>query len=87
MTLATHFEEDGRGEKIVIEVTDTGIGINQSEYVQIFKRFSNVKFKKKINNGGSGIGLTLCKKLSDLLNIQLSVSSKKNVGTTFTMKL
>lgn len=49
----------------------------------MFKILGDFKHKNKINDGGCGIGLTLCKKLCDLLQIKLSFDSRKGVGTSF----
>lgn len=45
----------------------------------------NCEFKKNVNRGGTGIGLTLCKKLCDLQGIDLSFDSQIECGTTFSI--
>ena len=47
--------------------------------------FGCIKFKKSVNEGGTGIGLSFCKKLCELLKFELSLDSMKGVGTTFTL--
>ena len=37
----------------------------------MFKVFTNFKLKNKVNSGGAGLGLSYCKKICDLLNIQI----------------
>lgn len=53
---------------ITIEISDTGIGINEELQSKLFQLFDNFKYKHVINTGGCGIGLTLCKKLCDIMN-------------------
>ena len=43
--------------------------------------------KEKVNNGGSGIGLTLSKKLCDLMNYELTFKSQENVGSVFRIEI
>lgn len=62
-------------DKLCIEVGDTGQGFDTKQQLKMFKIFSNFKQKKLVNQGGSGIGLSLCKKLSDLLNIKIHFDS------------
>lgn len=50
----------------------------------MFKIFSHqLKLKNKVNSGGSGIGLTLCQKISELIKVKIQCDSSKNHGTSF----
>ena len=68
-----------------IRVKDTGIGIEQSKQSKLFHLFGNIKFKKSINSGGTGIGLYLCKELCNLLGIQIKFKTFVGLGTSFTV--
>ncbi len=70
-----------------IRVKDTGYGIEQWKQSKLFQMFGNMKFKKSINTGGTGIGLFLCKELCNLLEIQISFKSFVGLGTTFTLHI
>ena len=64
-------------------VSDTGIGIEEKDYSTIFKEFnkletSNIKFYK-----GAGLGLSISKKLTELLGGRIWVHSNPGMGTTF----
>lgn len=69
-------------DKIIkIEVVDTGAGISDEEKKTIFKPYSTIDRNEGMNKHGSGLGLPLVKELLGLLNIDIEVNSKVNVGT------
>lgn len=74
--------------KICIKVSDTGIGIPETELPHLFNRFYKVSNTKSITeNEGTGIGLALCKELIQLHNGQVDVNSQVDKGTTFFVKI
>jgi len=75
------------GEAISISVKDTGIGIDEQELENIFKPFYQVDGSSSRSYGGTGIGLTLAKKLTELNNGTITVTSKRYQGSTFTFTL
>jgi two-component system, sensor histidine kinase and response regulator len=75
------------GDEIRIQVKDTGIGMAPEECNRLFKDFSRIKNEKTRNILGSGLGLSTLKKLVTLYNGDISVESKPDVGSTFTVKL
>ena len=75
------------GDEIRIQVKDTGIGMTPEECNRLFKDFSRIKNEKTRNILGSGLGLSTLKKLVTLYNGDISVESKPDVGSTFTVKL
>ncbi len=70
-----------------IEVIDTGIGIAKKKQQLIFEEFSQAEATTEKKYGGYGLGLTISKKLSELLKGTLSVKSTLNQGSTFTVQL
>jgi signal transduction histidine kinase len=67
-------------------VTDTGIGIKPEDLPKIFDRF--VKFDHNgSNKEGSGIGLTLVQHIVELLKGEITVESKENSGSTFSVSI
>ncbi|MGY3794223.1 ATP-binding protein [uncultured Aquimarina sp.] len=68
---------------IKIEVIDSGIGISKRDQVSLFKRFSQVHNNELLVGEGTGLGLTISKKLVDLLNGKLGVSSELGKGSNF----
>lgn len=70
----------------VIDITDQGIGIAKDDIAKLFQKFSRVH-NPESSASGSGLGLYWAKKLIDLHNGTISVTSKPGKGTTFTVKL
>lgn len=78
---------DGLGRGVYISVTDSGIGIDTSDQEKIFQPFQQLDGTSSRKYGGTGIGLTLAKKLVDLHGGSIWVSSEINKGSTFTFTL
>jgi len=68
---------------VMISVTDTGIGIDKDYHEMVFQEFRQVSegFGRKYQ--GSGIGLTICKKIIDLLEGSITLESIPGKGSTF----
>ncbi|MDO5010863.1 MAG: sensor histidine kinase, partial [Intestinibacter bartlettii] len=69
-------------EEIYIEVTDSGIGIPKDRINSIFDRFERMENKNAVIKEGSGIGLSIVKKLVDALDGKIEIESELNEGTT-----
>jgi len=68
-------------EKVVVEISDTGEGIGQTEMQYIFRPFYSSKTK------GAGLGLSLCRRVVEDHGGEISVKSEVGRGTTFTVSL
>lgn len=75
------------GDQLTIQVSDTGIGMTEEECQRLFKDFSRIKNEKTRNILGSGLGLSTLKKLTALYQGDVTVASKPDVGSTFTVTL
>jgi len=75
------------GDEVKIAVADTGIGLTQEEAGRLFQDFVRIKNEKTRNILGSGLGLAILKKLAQLYNGSVSVSSKPGEGSVFTLVL
>jgi len=86
LTLHTYalgrLDEDQMGS-VAIEVTDTGVGIPQSQMEKIFEPF----FTTRGESGGTGLGLGLCRMLIAEMGGRIEVRSVLRRGTTFTVML
>lgn len=69
----------------VIEVSDTGPGIPEDALPYIFETFRQVDRLATRHHGGAGLGLSIVKRLVDLMNGTISVKSVVDSGTTFTL--
>ncbi|MDQ8204508.1 two-component regulator propeller domain-containing protein [Pelagicoccus sp. SDUM812003] len=89
ITLSCRFEpcEEANRTQVVFEVRDTGIGIPENQLADIFKRFHKVENDRQKLYRGTGLGLTISQKLTELMGGRISASSKIGQGTTFTIKL
>jgi len=68
---------------VAIIVSDTGIGMTQAEMDKLFQVFVRIKNEKTRNISGSGLGLSIVKKLVDLYGGTIEVSSVPDQGSTF----
>lgn len=71
---------------LVFEIEDTGLGISEDQYEEIFLPFSRIKKENK-SIEGTGLGLSIVKQLIDQMEGTISVRSALEQGTIFTFKL
>ena len=74
-------------EKVYISIEDTGIGIEEEEFPRIFERFYRVDKDRSRESGGTGLGLAIAKHIMEAHEGEITIESKKNVGSTFTIIL
>jgi len=75
------------GREFLLKVTDTGIGIQPENLHRIFDPFWQVEQKATRRATGTGLGLTVTKRLANLLGGDVDVTSMPGQGTTFTVRL
>ncbi|MBN66794.1 MAG: hypothetical protein CMM94_04415 [Rickettsiales bacterium] len=73
--------------QLVIRVQDTGIGISEENLTHIFDKFTQADNSTTRRYGGTGLGLTIAKETAELIGGSLSVASKQDRGSTFTLKV
>jgi PAS domain S-box-containing protein len=71
---------------LFISVTDTGIGIAKDQQQKIFSAFTQQE-NQSIEYGGTGLGLTICKRLIELMDGSIGVSSEAGHGSCFELRL
>jgi signal transduction histidine kinase len=74
-------------EKITIIVKDTGIGMTEEETSTLFKEFVRIKNDKTKNISGSGLGLSIVRKVAELYKGNIKVDSTPDKGTIFEVNL
>jgi two-component system, sensor histidine kinase and response regulator len=78
---------EARGAQLVLTVADTGIGMSQAECERLFAEFVRIKNEKTRNIQGSGLGLSIMRRLARLYGGDAVVASEPGVGSTFTVTL
>jgi PAS domain S-box-containing protein len=76
-----------RGNDIVIDVRDSGIGIKQEDMGLLFNAFQQIESGITRKYDGTGLGLSICEKLAHLLGGEIRVESEWGKGSTFSLIL
>jgi signal transduction histidine kinase len=87
ITVTTDLLENDSETEIVLNVSDSGIGIPEEDLPYIFDRFYRGSQINRDNNMGTGLGLGIVNEIVALHNGRISVSSTPNQGSTFTVIL
>ena len=69
--------------RLVISVTDSGIGIDEDSLDSIFSKFKGLEIQEDVHIEGTGLGLSLTKRLVNMMNGKIVVQSVKGEGSTF----
>ena len=72
---------------ISLSISDTGIGIPESEHDHVFQEFTQLNNSERDRQRGLGLGLTIVRQLCALMDIDLRLESAVNKGTTITLVL
>jgi signal transduction histidine kinase len=76
-----------KGSYLAIEIIDTGIGIPQDEMPKIFEEFYRASNAKRVERDGSGLGLSIAKKIIELHQGKIWVQSVEGKGSIFAIEL
>ena len=74
-----------KGSFFEISVQDFGIGIEKNEQIKIFEKFYRTDKSRNKNSGGTGLGMSILKKIVDIHKGKINIHSKENIGTTITI--
>ena len=76
-----------RNGEVLVRVTDTGIGIKESDMVFLFKPFRQIDAHIDRRHGGTGLGLSICCKLVEMLGGKIHAESEWGKGSVFSFTL
>ncbi|MFX4262439.1 ATP-binding protein [Pelotomaculum propionicicum] len=82
-----HLSAEVSGDKAIISVRDSGIGMSREEHGKIFDQFYRVDNPATRKVGGTGIGLSIVKKIVDMHNGEITVQSEPGQGSIFQISL
>ena len=71
----------------VIKIKDEGPGIEDEDKNKVFKKFTKLSNKPTNGEDSSGLGLSIVKKICDLLGHQISFQTQVNIGTIFSISI
>jgi PAS domain S-box-containing protein len=71
------------GERLRVDVADTGPGMSPEQQAKLFQRFADVDGSLTRTSGGTGLGLAICKGLVEAMGGAIGVSSRRGVGSRF----
>ena len=96
---ASKFTENGRIELkidreiadgqvwVIMQVTDTGIGMNEEQMGRLFRAFTQADASTASKFGGTGLGLAISKQFAQMMGGDVTVKSKPGAGSTFTVRV
>src|SRR5207244_1851460 len=80
-------DHEKASDRVVIAVSDTGIGIAEEDQARIFEDFTQADSSSTRAYGGAGLGLSISRRLVTMLGGQLTLTSKVGKGSTFTLSV
>ncbi|MEM7229508.1 MAG: PAS domain-containing protein [Planctomycetota bacterium] len=78
---------DRDAQQLKVDVIDTGIGMNDEQLARVFEAFVQADTSTTRNFGGTGLGLQISRRLSEMLGGSLTVTSASEAGSTFTVTI
>jgi signal transduction histidine kinase/CheY-like chemotaxis protein len=87
VTISAERRRSADREVLELAVSDSGIGMNEEQQARIFEAFTQADSSTTREFGGTGLGLTICKRFAELMDGDLVVASTPGKGTVFTLSI
>lgn len=87
ITFSAKWKECKGKANLEISIKDTGIGIKEEEIHKLFSTFERLDKRKNYALEGSGLGLSICKQILELMGGTITVTSEYGKGSTFTISI
>ncbi len=87
VTITSRVAEKGGQTQLLLEVSDTGIGMSPAQAKDIFSPFTQADSSITRRFGGTGLGLAICKRFAEAMGGDVVVASEEGKGSVFTVSL
>ncbi|MEX2181604.1 MAG: response regulator [Gemmatimonadaceae bacterium] len=87
ITVTVRRRDEGGRDRLTFAVRDSGIGMTPEQLGHLFETFSQAEASTSRRYGGTGLGLALTRRFSEMLGGEVTVESEPGVGSTFTLRL
>ncbi|MBR9707003.1 MAG: PAS domain S-box protein, partial [Candidatus Diapherotrites archaeon] len=87
VSLEARKEKKDKVERLVISVSDTGVGVSQKNRSKLFTKFFQADTSERRKYGGTGLGLSICKAIVDGHKGKIWAASAEGIGSTFALTL
>ena len=87
VTVRSELLTDGPEPRLVVQVIDTGVGIRAKKLEDIFNPFVQADCSVTREFGGTGLGLTICRRIAEAMRGAIDVASEVDRGSTFTVTI
>lgn len=86
-TVSLYCASDKASDNVVLTIVDTGIGMDNSALSRLFDQFEQADTSTTRKHGGTGLGMSICSTLVELMKGKIDVQSELGVGTKFVVEL
>ena len=84
-TVGIDLNRINQGTQLVLSIWDTGIGMSEEQLSRLFRPFEQLDSSRSRKYGGTGLGLAIVKRLTDLHGYKITVASKPDQGSRFSI--